>query len=201
MEEKLSKSNLVFITTSKIVRRLSESLNTSNTKAILSKLRNSIGRPLNENIEGIKLIYEYMPEELYREFSTLTYEELAILTTLQLYSIHQQSKMDSVNAEEKTGSWNNIGESFSSLRGTEGNEAFDRRFNALITSQSFEELSHHLRQLLKILKSKQENIKVNYPKLSKDLYDFKRGYDERVRLNWSRAYYSIKFKGEDKNEK
>ena len=70
----------------------------------------------------------------------------------------------------------------------------------MITSQSFEELSNHLRQLIKILKGSKDIVKINYPKLSKDLYDFARGYDERVRLNWSRAYYSKNISKGEENE-
>lgn len=200
MQEKLNKRKLVYSTTERVISSLADNLKISRTKAMLSRLRNSVGRPLEENIEAISLIYQYMPEEFYSNFGALTYEEETIITTLQLYAIHQQSKQDSVSGKQEKEVWDNIGSSFSYLRLGENSLPFDRRFNALITSQSFDELSNHLRQLIKILKSKQEDIKINYPKLAQDLYDFARGYDERVRLNWSRAYYSNNYKGEE-NEK
>lgn len=200
MQNKLNKRKLVYSTTERVISSLADNLKISRTKAMLSRLRNSIGRPLEENIDAISLIYQYMPEEFYSNFGSLTYEEEAIITTLQLYAIHQQSKQNSVSGKQEKEVWDNIGSSLSYLRLGENSLPFDRRFNALITSQSFEELSNHLRQLIKILKSKQEDIKINYPKLAQDLYDFARGYDERVRLNWSRAYYSNNYKGEE-NEK
>ncbi len=200
MQEKLNKRKLVYSTTERVISNLADNMDSSRTKAMLSSLRNSIGRPLKENIEAISLIYQYMPEEFYSNFGSLTYEEEAIITTLQLYAIHQQSKMHSVSGKQEKEVWDNIGSSLSYLRLGENSLPFDRRFNALITSQSFDELSNHLRQLIKILKSKQDDIKINYPKLAQDLYDFARGYDERVRLNWSRAYYSKNYKGEE-NEK
>lgn len=200
MQEKLNKRKLVYSTTERVISSLADNMDSSRTKAMLSSLRNSIGRPLEENIEAISLIYQYMPEEFYSNFGSLTYEEEAIITTLQLYAIHQQSKLDSVSGKQEKEVWDNIGSSLSYLRLGESSLPFDRRFNALITSQSFDELSNHLRQLIKILKSKQDHIKINYPKLAQDLYDFARGYDERVRLNWSRAYYSKNYKGEE-NEK
>lgn len=200
MQEKLNKRKLVYSTTERVISSLADNLKISRTKAMLSRLRNSVGRPPEENIEAISLIYQYMPEEFYSNFGALTYEEEAIITTLQLYAIHQQSKQDSVSGKQEKEVWDNIGSSFSYLRLGENSLPFDRRFNALITSQSFDELSNHLRQLIKILKSKQDDIKINYPKLAQDLYDFARGYDERVRLNWSRAYYSKNYKGEE-NEK
>ncbi|WP_311562145.1 type I-E CRISPR-associated protein Cse2/CasB [Peptoniphilus duerdenii] len=196
-----SKRQLVYSTTNKIIFSLEESKELSKTKATLSNLRNSVGRPSAENLEGIKLLYQFIPEEFYTKYSKLTYEENAILTTLQLYAIHQQSEVDSVNNTEKKDGWDNVGESIAEIRTEDNFLSLDRRFNAMITSQSFEELSNHLRQLIKILKGSKELIKINYPKLAQDLYDFARGYDERVRLNWSRAYYSKNISKGEENEK
>lgn len=195
-----SKRQLVYSTTNKIIFSLEESKELSKTKATLSNLRNSVGRPSAENLEGIKLLYQFIPEEFYTKFSKLTYEENAILTTLQLYAIHQQSEVYSVNNTEKKDGWDNVGESIAEIRTEDNFLSLDRRFNAMITSQSFEELSNHLRQLIKILKGSKDIVKINYPKLSKDLYDFARGYDERVRLNWSRAYYSKNISKGEENE-
>ncbi len=196
-----SKRQLVYSTTNKIIFSLEESKELSKTKATLSNLRNSVGRPSAENLEGIKLLYQFIPEEFYTKYSKLTYEENAILTTLQIYAIHQQSEVDSVNNTEKKDGWDNVGESIAEIRTEDNFLSLDRRFNAMITSQSFEELSNHLRQLIKILKGSKDIVKINYPKLSKDLYDFVRGYDERVRLNWSRAYYSKNISKGEENEK
>lgn len=196
-----SKTQLVYSTTNKIIFSLEESKELSKTKATLSNLRNSVGRPSAENLEGIKLLYQFIPEEFYTKYSKLTYEENSILTTLQLYAIHQQSEVDSVNNTEKKDGWDNVGESIGEIRTEDNFLSLDRRFNAMITSQSFEELSTHLRQLIKILKGSKDIVKINYPKLSKDLYDFARGYDERVRLNWSRAYYSKNISKGEENEK
>lgn len=195
-----SKKQLVYSTTNNIIMSLENSKELSKTKATLSNLRNSVGRLSVENLEGIKLLYEFIPEEFYTKYSKLTFEENAILTTLQLYAIHQQSEDESVNDTEKKDGWDNVGESISEMRNEDNFLSLDRRFNAMITSQSFEELSNHLRQLIKILKGTKELIKVNYPKLAQDLYDFVRGYDERVRLNWSRAYYSKNISKGEENE-
>ena len=196
-----SKKQLVYSTTNNIIISLENSKELSKTKATLSNLRNSVGRSSVENLEGIKLLYEFIPEEFYTKYSKLTFEENAILTTLQLYAIHQQSEDESVNDTEKKDGWDNVGESISEMRNEDNFLSLDRRFNAMITSQSFEELSNHLRQLIKILKGTKELIKVNYPKLAQDLYDFARGYDERVRLNWSRAYYSKNNSKGEENDK
>ena len=83
-----------------------------------------------------------------------------------------------------------------SLRFLDDGKGIDRRFNAMITASGFEEIIYHLRQLIKILKSKSEQ-KINYAKLAEDLYDLQNDYKfEKVRFNWARSYYSNK--GEEK---
>ncbi|KFN89185.1 hypothetical protein TMUPMC115_2567 [Tetragenococcus muriaticus PMC-11-5] len=78
--------------------------------------------------------------------------------------------------------------------------AIDRRFNTMITSSSFEELTHHLRQMIQLLKAKNPDIAVNYAQLGNDLYWFLRNKEEKVRLDWAKAFYSRQEsieKGED----
>lgn len=66
----------------------------------------------------------------------------------------------------------------------------------MITSSTFEELSHHMRQMIKLLKSKTD-AKVNYPKLSGDLYKFLTGYGEEVKFSWASRYYFVKNEKEE----
>ena len=71
----------------------------------------------------------------------------------------------------------------------------------MITSTDFDELTYHLRQLIMLLKTK-ENIKVNYAKLADDLYWYLRGNQEKVRIRWAQSYYKTKLteeKGETQN--
>lgn len=198
--EKTSKNRLVMNTTAKIINVLSSSLDKPSTKATLSNLRNSIGRPISDKVKSLQIIFEYMPKELLSNSFEMTKEEKAILTTLELYAIHQQSNTESVNGINE-GNWNNIGYSFKSLR-TEGEagNSIDKRFNALVTSATFDELAYHLRQMVKLLKSKSKNTKVDYPSLAGDLYNFLWENDERIRLNWERAYYSYSKSEDEKGE-
>ena len=71
----------------------------------------------------------------------------------------------------------------------------------MITASTFEELVYHLRHLITLLKSKSPETKVDYARLSEDLYWFLRDYQERVRLSWARDYYKRNFKGEKDNDK
>lgn len=200
MTEILEKKTSVVSVAGRILTKLSNSLDSSAGKATLANLRHSIGRPLSESIGVWSLMLEDLPEEFLGKKGWLTMEEQAILTTLQFYALHQQGESKSVLLKDEESVWQNIGYSLSSLRKGEETLAVDRRFNALITSATYEELTHHLRQMIQLLKSKTSE-KINYAKLANDLFWFLRGYDENLRLNWSRSYYRSKPKGENENEK
>lgn len=200
MVEELSKEKTVFTTIGKIIGKLDELRNNSSGKAALANLRNSIGRPLSETIDIWPIVFEQMPDSFLGRSGRLTNEERAILTTLQIYALHQQSRSESVNKRSEKGQWDNIGISLKSLRTGSETVAIDRRFNTMITSSSFEELTHHLRQLIRLLKAKNPEITVNYAQLGNDLYWYLRNKEERVRLDWAKAFYSKREdldKGED----
>lgn len=193
------KKPTVYATTSWILNDLEMRRDTSSGKAILAKLRNSAGGSLNSSFQVWPVVLDKLPLEFLGTGANPTAEEQSILVTLQLYALHQQGKGETVLLKSHEGKWNNLGQSLSILRTSENQVAVDRRFNALITSSTFEELTHHLRQIIKLLKARSSSA-VDYAKLSEDLYWFLRGYQDRVRLNWARAYYSTTKKGESENE-
>lgn len=189
----------VFQVTGRIVAKLSHMRDTSSGKANLANLRNSVGRPLSETIDIWPLVFSEIPDAFLSRSGVPTHHEKAILTALQLYALHQQGKPNPVCLNEATDQWENIGSSMSHLRDGESLST-DKRFNAMVTASTFEELTHHLRQLVKILKAKSE-VKVNYAKLADDLYWFQKGNKERMRIRWAQSYYRIKkAKGENENE-
>ncbi|EHI70394.1 type I-E CRISPR-associated protein Cse2/CasB [Streptococcus ictaluri] len=181
--------------TRKILIKLSKQKDTSSGKALLARLRQSIGKPISETVVIWSVLFKDLPEEFLGRNGQPSNEEQAILTTLQLYALHQQSQSHSVliNREDK---YQNIGYSLKQLRQGEDTTAIDRRFNVMITASSFEELVYHLRHLISLLKTKSPETKVDYAKLSEDLYWFLRDYQERVRLSWAREYYKRNVKGE-----
>lgn len=191
----------VFQVTGRIVSGLSKTLDTSAGKSTLANLRNSIGKPLSETIAIWPLVFENLPEEFLSAGGRATHQEKAILTALQMYALHQQGSKDTVSLQEKTDQWENMGQSLRHLR-SQDSAAMDRRFNALITATDFEELTHHLRQMIKLLKAGGQ-VKVNYARLAEDLYWFLRGHRENLRIKWAQSYYrSYKKaeKGENENE-
>lgn len=185
--------------TRKILHQLEGIRQTSSGKAILATIRRSVGKPLSETVEIWPLVFEYLPEEFIGKD-----EETAIVLSLQFYSLHQQGTESNVvyERDESTPLKRNpsIGTVLSLLRIEENRVAVDRRFNTMITATTFEEFVYHLRHLLRLLKSKFRETKVDYAQLAEDLYWFLRGYDEEIRLKWARDYYRMYQEGENEND-
>jgi len=179
-------------------------------KKILADLRNSINRPLSGSIGTWGQIFSWLPEEVLGTGKDLSKEEQAIVATLQLYALHQQSQIASVvcwppqkdGAEADIYRYRNMGTALRVLRSSADSTAADRRFNAMIMAGTFSELTTHLRQLLKLLKAKSDT-KVDYPQLAEDLFWFSVGTDaaEQVKIRWAREYYrDVNTKGDDDHE-
>ncbi|WP_243342560.1 type I-E CRISPR-associated protein Cse2/CasB [Anaerococcus sp. AGMB09787] len=198
---KENKKASVYGASYKMLKKIDTMTNEPSKKAILANLRCSINRPLGDGVGHLAFVFENMPDEFLGRGEYYSREEKAIITSLQLYALHQQGIRESILTEEK----DNMGYSLSLLR-DEDSKSYDRRFNALVTANDFEEFSYHLRQMVRLLKSKKKGeAKVNYANLARDLYSFLRGHEEGIRLKWARSYYSFrkvenKEKGEE-NEK
>ena len=184
MVKEKSKTFRVESVTRNILNELESEINSSNGRANLA------------NIDLLPLLFRYLPEDFLSSDGKLSLEEKAIVTTIQLYALHQQAESESVLLSKDAEKWKNFGYSLSFLRKGEDSLAADRRFNTMITSSTFEELSHHMRQMIKLLKSKTD-AKVNYTKLSGDLYKFLTGYGEEVKFSWASRYYFVKNEKEE----
>ena len=65
-----------------------------------------------------------------------------------------------------------------------------QRFNALATASSAEELAHHLRGIIQLLR--REGIPLDYAQLAEDLYWMQfSATAPRVRLRWAEDYYHM----------
>lgn len=187
--------------TAKILYKLTSDLSSSSSKAQIANLRNSIGKPVSQTIDIWPIIFEYFPQEFLGKDKVLSFEEKAILNTLQLFALYQQGVSESAyKYNEESIPFANIGKSLSNLRTGDDIKAVDRRFNAMITSTTYEELIYHLRQMIKLLKSKlKTDVFINFPELTNDLYWYLRGYEENVKLKWAKSYYSSNMKLEGDN--
>lgn len=192
----------VYRETVRILRKLDNTRENPSTKAIFANIRNSINKDSSVNMDALAFVFQNIPEEFLGYNKNLNDYEKAILTAVQMYALQQQAKVESVlNLDYKEGERRqNIGDALSSLR-SDDSKAIDRRFNAMITSSNFEELSHHLRQMIKLLKAKSD-AKVDYASLADDLYWFLKNQREGLKIKWSRSYYKLnKKERDDKNAK
>ena len=155
-------------------------------KAILAGIRDSIGKELSNAPQVWPMLFANLPEEYLGNKARVTAEENAIYLSLQIYALMQQGFTKLERGEEK--STRNIGESLRALRGDES-KAMDERLNTMVTAGSFEELSHYLRQMIKILKANAANPSVNYPMLANDLFWMQKGKRDNILMDWARAYY------------
>ncbi len=201
----IENKDTVYSITYSILQKLDNSRDTSSTKALLANIRNSIDKGFTANIDALAYIFANLPDEYLGNSRELSIYEESILTALQMYAIHQQANTNSILKVkyEKNERKQDIGEAFSAIRVNES-ESIDKRFNSMITSGNFRELRHHLRQMIKLLKSRSD-VKVDYAKLAEDLYWFMIGRKDEVRLRWARSYYKYRkkeeMKGDIQNEK
>jgi|SRR5690625_83780 len=196
--------NTIYKNTSNIIYQIASNLDTSSSRTYLAQLRQSINRDLATASGVFSLIFSNISEQYLGKGGNLTDSERAIITTLQLYALHQQGKPISVNITVDTSEGlrgRNLGAVLNTLRTDENSKAVDRRFNAMITSSNFNELKNHLRHLIKLLKTRSQ-AKLNYPKLAEDLFYYQKGFENEIRLKWSRSYYRNfnNKKGEKENE-
>lgn len=195
-----TKKESVYGVTASILNKFTSNLDTPATKATLSNLRSSISKPYSQTIEIFSILYKYLPDSFISEYGDLSYQEKAIITTLQIFSIHQQGNSQSVFLEaDDENKYKNIGYALKVLRTDENAKSTDRRFNAMISTDTFEDLTFHLRQLVSLLKSRSDQ-KVNYAKLAQDLYYFQiPSMRENIKLSWAKEYY--RFNNQEKNNK
>lgn len=194
----------VYRETVRILRKLDNTRENPSTKAIFANIRNSINKDSSVNMDALAFVFQNIPEEFLGYNKNLNDYEKAILTAVQMYALHQQAKIESVLKldYEEGEKRQNLGDALKTIRDREDDiKAIDRRFNAMITSSNFEELSHHLRQMIKLLKAKSD-AKVDYASLADDLYWFLKNQREGLKIKWSRSYYKLnKKERDDKNAK
>lgn len=180
-------TDTVFQVTGRIVTKLIQTRKIGSGKAVLVRLRQSIGKNFAQTVEIWPEVFAELPESFLSQTGEPTEAEKAIITSLQFYALHQQGNEASVNSLD---SKNTIGQALQTLRQDKGDEtkAIDRRFNAMITSSTFEELSTHLRQLIKLLKK--TKVKISYARLAEDLFWYQKGFDDRIKLQWGQSYYA-----------
>lgn len=181
------------------IKQLVESQGDSAVRAIMAKLRRGIGKPPGSMPELWDVTLNSLPEAITGKGGKPTYGEWAVHTTLTLFALHQQGKDIKKRLMSQDGY--SLGVAVRNLiQDEEDEKRIKRRFDAMATSDSMEEISHHLRGLIQLMKTK--DIPLDYPELAEDLYryQFPEARDS-VRLQWGREFYRFRRNEENVNEK
>jgi CRISPR system Cascade subunit CasB len=152
----------------------------------LAELRRGIGKTPGELPQLWGYLLESMPEEFYGDKEP-SYAEWAVYTALTMFALHQQGKDAGTEPMQKDGQ--SIGSALSCLvHDSDDSERISRRFKTIATSGSVEELAHHMRGAVQLLRS--EGIGLDYPKLAGDIYRFQfPDMVSGVRLSWGQDFY------------
>jgi CRISPR system Cascade subunit CasB len=158
---------------------------TSYSRATLARLRRGVGKKIEEFPDAWDIMLCDLDERLLSKNGSASFAEKAIFTTFTLYALHQQGKFP-----EKMNSGN---DSFGAAVGklvipNRNEEAIKRRFDAVITSKDYTELSWHAKGLIQLLKA--NSVPMNYAKFATDLYIFQQQEQKnKVRLRWGEDFY------------
>jgi CRISPR system Cascade subunit CasB len=151
--------------------------------AALAQLRRGVGKPVGAIADLWQLTLEGIPlPPRYGEEATTN--ERAAHTALTLYALHQQSRREGMHRPGHS-----IGAAARILtRRTPSPEATRRRFQALGTATTFEEVSHHARGLISQFRTL--GIPLDYGQFADQLVGLLHpATADRVRLSWGRDFY------------
>lgn len=180
------------------LRQLDE--NTPWSKATLAKLRRTAGKTLGESPEAWEAILSGMPDEFSGFNGRVSYAEQALHTALTFYALHKQGSDTSMHEEEGL----SFGGGIVKLHNAndKNRPGIQRRFDAVITAKDMDELSHHARGLIQLMRASDIPVKLDYVRLAVELfrYQFPDLRDE-VRLRWGEDFYKNKKTEDAKNDK
>lgn len=165
-----------------------KALESSSSKARLARLRRGIGKKPGEIPELWGDFLQDLPEELTGRCLEPTREEWAVYTALTLFALHQQGNSEMMNA---SGREYGLGRAVSRLIADPSDEDEVERISFKLSlaalSDDMTELSYRLKSIVRLLSH--DGIKLDYTELAKDIYFFRSGKADSVRLKWGREFY------------
>lgn len=184
----------------KQVTSLQEKLQSGAPSALrdTANLRRSLGKPAGSVPDVYGITLEGLPSFLEGIGNNPSRGETIAHLTISLFALHTQSASRPVH-QLGIG----LGSALQKFMLSSGIETVDdsplmRRIKALLTADSLDEISVHLRGLIQQLRT--ESIPLDYGQLAEDLWWLSQeGHRNGVRLNWSRQLYTrpIKPIGDD----
>jgi len=156
---------------------------TSRSRAVLAQLRRGLGKPVGELPELLEHVVD--PQAHPSRGNGATPDEQAAYTAITLYALHQQSQRKRMHVHDRR-----FGQAVGRLRFQDGaeNQGVLRRFQALATASSVEELVHHARGLITLLRG--AGLGFDYGRFAEDLARYQNPTQvDAVRLAWGRDFY------------
>lgn len=154
-------------------------------RAGLAQLRRAVGKPAGSVPEAWPLTIGLLPEERGWDGPEPSWAEQATHAALTLYALHQQSMTVPAHTAGVS-----FGRAVGRLRfsGRWSEEAITRRFMAVSTAESIEEVLVHGRGLITQLRAEGKGL--DYAALADDLQLLLTpGQAQAVRLRWGRDFY------------
>lgn len=168
------------------IASLIASMKYSGGKAKLAELRRGAGKVPGELPELWGVFLNGIPDELLGQNGVPSSAEWAIYLSLTLFALHQQGNGNSMNIDGIS-----IGKAAARLMDKPDDDERERvlrRLGPVVTAKDMPELSHHLRCLIQLLRSK--GIGLDYKRLAEDIYDFQFEEDrKKVQLRWGQDFY------------
>lgn len=171
----------------------------SRAKGLLARLRQSLSRMPGESPDTWEVEFSGLPESIAGKGSEEpTAAEWAVHLALALYATHQQSqqremyKKTNVDKAEFHGVGHAVGRLVRIQRAEGRGEQLaagemPRRFKAMVTADSIEELAHYARQLVTQLRA--AGIELDYARFAGQVFDYQNPYRrDRTKLEWAREF-------------
>ena len=167
-------------------RLLSERYRDPAAVSALARLRRGAGKEAGTVLDVLEFTVSYRfwyGDESAAEDSAITarYENAAHLA-MTLYALHQQSRSQRMHRRGQ-----GLGSALRNLDSGPTSPPITQRFRMLGTADSFDELSHHLRGIVQLLRNGSSSL--DYGRLADELVAWQDGRRERVQLSWARGFY------------
>ncbi len=179
---------LAAFVTSKVMNLQSQYMQgVSSAGGALAVLRRAIGSSPGADPMVWGHVLDGFPPALQGRSDEPSHAEWAAHAALTLFALHQQSQREPMHRSGVS-----FGRATRELGLKVGNEdAVLRRFHALSTASSIEEMMHHARGLITQFRS--SRVPLDYGRLASDLAKFRNPrLAGGVRLAWGRDYYRVR---------
>ena len=163
-------------------------------KADLAELRRGLGKAPGEEPRLWGIFLSKLPPELYSRDGEPSWGEWAVYTALTLFALHQQGRKPSTEPVNRQGV--RLGQAVAALveydnsgkRDDSSWERIQRRLIMAASARNIQELSYHLRSIIRLLRD--EGQPLDYPVLAKELYLWQTPQGtERIKLQWAEDFY------------